>query len=271
MISYPLAAGGTLTRVLEAGTGDKHILLIHGIGARADRWRRNIDAIAADGYHVYACDLPGHGFAAKGGDFDYSARGYADFVASLINELSLDRVALVGTSLGGQIAGLVACQAPARVSGLVLVGSLGFAPLSDESRAFVAERLLDTSRHGIEQKLRGSISNQELISEAWIEEERRINSSPGAAEAFTAMASYIASARSDQGILDGLAGLHGLPILIVWGADDQLIPISVGQTAAERVTAGRLDPIENAGHLPYYEQPDQFNPLVLRFLADTFT
>jgi pimeloyl-ACP methyl ester carboxylesterase len=243
--------------------------LIHGVGARADRWRRNIDPIAADGYHVYACDLPGHGFAAKGENFDYSARGYADFVASLINELSLDRVTLVGTSLGGQIAGLVACHEPARVRALVLVGSLGFAPLSDESRTFVSQRLVDTSRQGIEQKLRGSIANQELISEAWIEEERRTNNSPGAAEAFAAMAAYIASGRSDEGILDGLARLGGLPILIVWGADDQLIPITVGQAAAERLAGSRLEPIENAGHLPYYERADQFNPLVLQFLTET--
>jgi pimeloyl-ACP methyl ester carboxylesterase len=260
--------GGTLTRVLEAGAGDKHVLLIHGIGARGDRWRRNIDCIAADGYHVYACDLPGHGFAAKGEAFNYSARGYADFVASVAKELSLARMALVGTSLGGQIAGLFASREPARVSALVLVGSLGLAPLGEEARIFISGRLTDTSRHGIEQKLRASIGKQELISQAWVEEETRINNSPGAAEAFRAMAAYVASGRSDDGILEGLARLEGLPILILWGADDQVVPLTVGQAAAGQLTACRFELIQNAGHLPYYEEADQFNALLLRFLAE---
>jgi pimeloyl-ACP methyl ester carboxylesterase len=268
MISYPLDVGGTLTRVLEAGAGDKHVLLIPGIGARGDRWRRNIDVIAAEGYHVYAFDLPGHGFAAKGEAFDYSARGFADFAASLTNELGLERVALVGTSLGGQIAGLVACREPTRVSALVLVGSLGFAPLDQERRTLISGRLVDTTRDGIEQKLRASLGRQELISEPWIEEETRINNSPGAAEAFAAMAAYVASGAGDDGILEGLARLEGLPILIAWGADDQVVPVTVGQAAAGHLTGSRFELIQHAGHLPYYEEPVEFNTLLLRFLAD---
>ena len=66
MIQYPLGAAGTLTRVLEAGRGDRTMLLVHGVGARADRWRLNLDALAEAGYHAYAIDLPGHGLAEKG-------------------------------------------------------------------------------------------------------------------------------------------------------------------------------------------------------------
>ena len=72
MITYPLALGDQYTRVVEHGTGPETIVLIHGLGARADRWRRNIGPLADAGYRCVALDLPGHGFASKDGEFDFS-------------------------------------------------------------------------------------------------------------------------------------------------------------------------------------------------------
>ncbi|MYI14983.1 MAG: alpha/beta fold hydrolase [Acidimicrobiaceae bacterium] len=66
MIQYPVEAGGVLTRVLAAGDGDDHLVLVHGVGARADRWRRNVDPLAEAGWHVHALDLPGLGLSDKG-------------------------------------------------------------------------------------------------------------------------------------------------------------------------------------------------------------
>ena len=69
MITYPFALGDQYTRVLEQGTGPKTIVLVHGLGARADRWRRNIGPLADAGYRRVAFDLAGHGFASKDSDF----------------------------------------------------------------------------------------------------------------------------------------------------------------------------------------------------------
>jgi pimeloyl-ACP methyl ester carboxylesterase len=149
-----------------------------------------------------------------------------------------------------------------------LVGSLGFAPLGAERRALVSGLIVDSTRPGIERKLRASLGKQELISEAWIEEETRVNNSPGAAEAFAALAAYVSSAIDDDGILEGLRRLEGPPILIVWGADDQVVPLTVGRAAAEQLIRSRFELIQNAGHLPYYEDAVQFNARLLRFLTD---
>ena len=79
MIFYPYGVDGTMVRVVEEGSGANVALLLHGVGARADRWRHNIGSLAGAGLHVYAIDLPGHGFSAKG-SFDYSLNGYASLV-----------------------------------------------------------------------------------------------------------------------------------------------------------------------------------------------
>jgi pimeloyl-ACP methyl ester carboxylesterase len=65
MISYPMRAGTVVTRVLQAGSGEP-VVFVHGTGGRAERWSRNLDAIARTGRTAYAIDLPGHGFADKG-------------------------------------------------------------------------------------------------------------------------------------------------------------------------------------------------------------
>ena len=61
IISYPLEAGGVQTRVLECGTGGDTVVFMHGVGARADRWRSNLGPFAEAGYRCLAIDLPGHG------------------------------------------------------------------------------------------------------------------------------------------------------------------------------------------------------------------
>ena len=73
-----MALGPVTTRVLEAGQGDRVIVFVHGTGGRADRWSRNLDAFADAGFHAYAFDLPGHGFASKGADVACSVPAYRE-------------------------------------------------------------------------------------------------------------------------------------------------------------------------------------------------
>ena len=133
MIAYPLGVDGRTTRVLESGSGPA-LILIHGLGSRADRWRGNIEGLAAS-RRVLAIDLPGHGFATKGPDYDYSISGYARFLQSFFDAVGLDRAAIVGASLGGQVAGAFAALAPERVEALALIGSTGLAAFGPEARA----------------------------------------------------------------------------------------------------------------------------------------
>ena len=268
-MEYPLGVAGLLTRVIEAGRGDRPVVFIHGLGARADRWRRNLDVFAQSGYRAIAIDLPGHGFASKTADFDYSVPGLARFVRGAMDALKLPSAAFVGTSLGGHIAAWVACESPDRVTALVLVGATGLVPIGSEAGAAIRDSVRATARADIENKLKFVICDHSTITPEWIEEEWRINNSPGAGQAFARLGDYIAGGIDEHDVGTRLAAVaDGMPLLLVWGAEDRAVPLSVGEQGSAVLGGARLCVIERAGHLPYFEQARTFNREVLSFLGD---
>ena len=267
-IEYPLGAGGTLTRILEAGRGDDAVIFIHGLGARADRWRRNLGVFAEAGYHCFALDLPGHGFAGKTTAFPYGVPGFADFVGAIMDKLGLGRVHMVGTSLGGHIAGWIACHAPERVRSLVLVGSLGLVPIGAEAGDNIHRNVKATDRPDIENKLKFVLYDPSIITPEWIEEEYRINNSPGAADSFARLGDYIAEEVDQHNVGENLAEVSGgVPVMLVWGRQDKAVPLSVGEQGKALLGDANLLVIDEAGHAPYFEQAEQFNGAVLKFLG----
>lgn len=268
MIQYPLGAAGTLTRVLEAGHGDNTMLLVHGVGARADRWRLNLEGLAEAGYHPYAIDLPGHGLAEKGDRFDHSVPNYAAFARAVLDEVGADRAYLVGTSLGGHVLATVACEIPERVAGLVLVGTLGMAPIGSAARARTAGLIGDTSPEMVDRKLHSVIHDDSLVTAEMHREEVRVNNSPGAAEAFGRVSDYFANRIDDHVVGERLAALGDrFGVLLVWGREDQGFPLAMGEAAHELLRGSRLAIVDGAAHAPYFERPDTFNAIVAQFFA----
>jgi 2-hydroxy-6-oxonona-2,4-dienedioate hydrolase len=268
MISYPFAAGGLQTRILEAGEGSRSVLFIHGLGARADRWAGTLERHAARGYHCFALDLPGHGFAVKGGGLDYSVPGFARFVWAAVDALGIGELALVGTSLGGHIAASMTVRDPGRVRGLSMVGAVGLAPVSDVSRAAIRDNVGRTSLDAIRSKLAFVLADPAQISESWITEEWRINTSAGAAEAFAALGDYFFNRINDDAVVDALRPLRArLPMQLIWGALDRAVPLEVGAMASKLLDGLPLEQVPVAGHAPYFEQPEAFDACLDPFLA----
>jgi 2-hydroxy-6-oxonona-2,4-dienedioate hydrolase len=268
MISYPRGVRGVRTRVLEAGRSGPAILLLHGVGARADRWRENVDPLAAAGHHVYAVDLPGHGFADKGADFDYSVAGWSDFVEAFLDDVKADPVVLIGTSLGGHIAASVACRRPDAVRALVLVGSLGLLPVGVETRERMRGGIVNMTRDGLRQKMLRVNFDPARVTEEALDEEFGFNNSPGAAAAFAKIAAYFGDRLDADAVGDRLAKLTPrIPTLLVWGAQEQSVAVSVGEGAHRALPGSRLVLIDGAAHGPYVEKPKAFNAVVLDFLA----
>ena len=269
MIQYPLGVGGHTTRVLESGSGDEVLLLVHGVGARADRWRPNLLGLGAAGYRVVAIDLPGHGLAVKGGDLPYSVPFFADFLLGTLDALGIGRVTLVGTSLGAHIVAEAACRAPDRVLSLVMVGALGLVSRPGLTPP-MARSLRATSREAVHDKLLRVCGDPSLVSEEWVTEEWRIANSPGAKEALDLLAAYMDSGQDADTLGERLRALGpDLETLLVWGEDDQSVPVEVGRAALELLPGSRLVVMRGAGHGPYYERPEVFNGLVASFLAGT--
>ena len=269
-IEYPLGVSGSLTRVIEAGRGDdRPVLFIHGLGARADRWRRNLEVFAAAGYRAIAIDLPGHGFASKSDDLDYTVPGFAAFVRDAMDVLDLPPAILVGTSLGGHVSGYLACESPERVTALVLVGAVGLVPIGAAAGAAIRDSVRATGREAIESKLKFVLFDHDAITPEWIEEEWRINNSPGAEQAFARLGDYIAGGMDRHIIGTRLAeAADGVPMMLVWGAEDRAVPLEIGREGRALVGETRLCVIESAGHVPYFEQAPAFNREVLSFLED---
>src|SRR5690606_29235595 len=139
------AAYGIQTRVLEAGSGPA-LVFIHGLGARADRWRHNLEPLAAAGYRCVAIDLPGHGFASKADIAPFSVPRCAEWLADILRRIGIEHCALVGTSLGGYIASTMACRTPERIEALVLVGAIGIVPMGPDARAAISSRFATVTR-----------------------------------------------------------------------------------------------------------------------------
>lgn len=269
MITYPMAMGDLQTRVMDAGGGPRTLFFIHGLGARADRWRANLPALAEAGYRCIAVDLPGHGFATKTGDFDFSVPNCAKLMTGLLDDLEIETAALIGTSLGGYIAATITCAMPQRVSALMLVGTLGIVPMGQEARDRLSARFGTVTRDGIEGKLRTVLHDDErFFTEEWLHEEWRINNSPGAHEAFARIADYIKDGIDNDVIGGKLAALPNRPpIAIVWGTEDKAVPPSVGEASKDLLKPDLYELIPDTGHCPYFEASDDFNRIVSDFVS----
>jgi pimeloyl-ACP methyl ester carboxylesterase len=265
MISYPFQAGAVLTRVLESGNSGPPVVFVHGTGGRADRWVRNLDAMAAAGYHAYAFDLPGHGFAAKGAEVECSVPAYRRMLAAFMDAIGAERAVVVGTSLGGHVAASYAVENPRRVAALALVGSMGLIAIGAEARGRIRAGANNRSREGVATKFARVIFDPAQVTSEMVEEEFRINNSPGARESFTTLGRYIAEKLDDEVVGAQLAAA-GLPVLLVWGEQDKTVAPAVGEAAARLIPGSRLVLLPDAAHTPYYEKHEAFNRALLEFL-----
>jgi 2-hydroxy-6-oxonona-2,4-dienedioate hydrolase len=267
-ISYPVAVGPGITRVVEAGIGDQMMICIHGIGSHAGWWRRNIQDLAALGYRVIAVDLPGHGFAAASPGWPLTVTGYRDFILQLADTLAPARPIVLGHSLGGHVAAAAALHEPGLVSHLVLVAPTGITKMGEARLRATEQRQSDFSREAVAAKLGFAIADPALVTEDWIEEDVRMNNGPGAPTSLRAIASHLGSSLDDHVIGAELADLaKRLPTLLVWGDADRSVPLQAGREARMVVTAARFAVLHGAAHVPHYELPTAFARVVEAFLA----
>lgn len=256
-------------RVLEAGSGDDVVVCLHGAGSRADRFRPVLAPLAAAGYHVYAFDLPGHGLATKG-DLPLSVPYYAEFVAALVKQLAADRVTVLGTSLGGHVGGQMVTLGATRVDRLVMVGTIGIVPMSQEdrintSRVFLRNRSVDDCFR----KLEALMWNDELVTRDWVHEESLINNSSGAEESFARLGHYFEHGINDDLVRDALRDRQDLELGLMWGDRDVIVTVETGRECMEALPGIPMVWIREAGHAPYYERPEDFvTGMELLFSAD---
>jgi pimeloyl-ACP methyl ester carboxylesterase len=262
---------------LAAGSGPV-LLLIHGMAGSAENWREVIEPLAR-AHTVIAPDLPGHGLSEPGGG-DYSLGALASGLRDLLVTLGHERATLVGHSLGGGVAMQFSYQFPELVERLVLVSSGGLGPeVSAILRAaalpgadrFIAATAGVGSRVG--SALGRGLGAIGLRPSPDVAEVARGYASLEDRERRTAVLATLRSVVGTRGqrvaASDRLYLAETLPLLIVWGARDPIIPVSHAEDAHEALPGSRLEVFDDVGHLPQLEAPARFVTALERFLAET--
>jgi len=276
--------GGLSLHQTRGGRGDPPVLFIHGLGSSGYiEWRFTLPVFARS-RRVLAPDLPGFGRSEKP-RLPYGLRLFERTIYDYVRTVAEGPADVVGTSMGGRIAIDFALTHPRLVRRLVLVNSLGlgpprpgpFYPLVAVPR--VGEAVLRGLRGALgglppalirkaAGRSRGmSVDPERALGAGYLADLREMHAAEGYHEAY--LATVRSLARPDTfSATDLTAHLAevGVPLLLVWGADDPLFPIATARRAHRLLPNSGLAVIKGAGHTPQVERPDEFNQVVARFL-----
>jgi len=266
------------------GEGSPALLFIHGLGSSGYlEWRFTLPVFARS-RRVLAPDLPGFGRSAKP-RLPYGLRLFERAVYEYVSAVQGGALDVVGTSMGGRVAIDFALTHPRLVRRLVLVNSLGlgrprpgpYYPLVVVPR--VGEAVLRGMRGALGglpppllRKAAGrwvgmSVDPERALGDRYLDDLREMHEAEGYHEAYLAtLRSLVRQDTLNAADLAARLADIGVPILLVWGADDPLFPLETARRAHRLVSSSGLAVIKGAGHTPQVERPDAFNQIVARFL-----
>ena len=251
---------GLRVRYARKGTGAQIVLFIHGFGGDLDNWLFNLDALA-EGHTVVALDLPAHGQSSPQLPGTTLA-ALAAFVARFMDVLDIADAHLVGHSMGGGVAAQLALDAPRRVRSLSLIDSAG---LGDEVNHGYTEGFVHAqSRRELKPVVELLFADPGLASRQMLDDLLAYKRLDGVSEALGALgASLFADGRQREQPGRRLDA-HALPVLVLWGEQDRIIPPAHAQQAPEGATVHVLP---GAGHMPQMEKASEVNALLRQHLA----
>ena len=252
------------------------LLLLHGLGCDHTTWLPVIATLSRH-YTVIAPDLLGHGKSAKP-RADYSVGGYANGMRDLLTVLGIDRVTVVGHSFGGGVAMQFAYQFPERTERMILVASGGLGPdVTPAIRAITLpgfhQAMGLVTLPGVRQlstlALR-ALASSGLSQTRDLDEVADIVDSfrdPRARRAIRHVVSAVVDWRGQIVTMVDRAYLtEAMPMCIIWGADDAVIPVRHAALAAEFAPEATVEVIADAGHFPHKDHPQRFVKIVDEFI-----
>jgi pimeloyl-ACP methyl ester carboxylesterase len=263
---------------VKVGNGPA-LLLLHGLGCTHRTWLPVLDSLSRR-YTVIAPDLLGHGESDKP-RADYSVGGFANGMRDLLTVLGIDRATVVGHSFGGGVAMQFAYQFPERTERLVLVGSGGLGPeVSPAIRAITT-----TGFHQVMGVLTmpgvrhvGS-AGLRALSRTGLKEFRDFDEVAEIYESFRDPAARAAIRHVVRAVVDWQGQIvtmadrayltDAMPMCVIWGDQDRVIPVSHAARAAELAPKARVEVIPNAGHFPHKDHPERFVKVLNDFVRGT--
>jgi 2-hydroxy-6-oxonona-2,4-dienedioate hydrolase len=256
---------GSVIRYLEDGPSDcKTLILLHGIGASAERWSRVIPTLSRH-YRVIAPDIIGFGYSDKP-VVEYTMDFFIDFLESFLDNLGISEASIIGSSLGGHIATEFAIRFPHMVEKLVLVSPAGMMRKSSPTLdRYIMAALYPEYQRVYEVFSEMVYDSNTINQETLMDFVNRMNL-PNAKYAFMSTLSGIRYAPRLTGRLSNITA----PTLLMWGENDTTIPLAeYAHQYNEIPNMEELVVIKKCGHIAPIERPATFNRIVLRFLKRT--
>jgi pyruvate dehydrogenase E2 component (dihydrolipoamide acetyltransferase) len=251
-------------RYVRRGSGPQNVILIHGFGGDLDNWLFNIDALA-EGATVYALDLPGHGQSSKT-LADPTTAGLAKTLLAFADALGIDRAHLVGHSLGGAIAIEAARQSAGnggggKVSSVSLIAPAGLgAEINDDYiRGFVGA----ASRRDLKPVVENLFADPGKVTRQLVDDLLKYKRLDGVDAALAALAAGSFKDGRQQVLLADALGKLGIPVLVVWGSEDKIIPAA----HAGNAKGAKVEVIAGAGHMVQMEAAAKVNALLKEHLG----
>lgn len=268
--------GGLTMHVRDEGKPDGPVLvLLHGSNASLHTWEPLVQRLKGK-YRIISLDQIGHGLTGPNPTGQYDGLAFVGTLNSLLGKLGVNRFALAGNSMGGYVAWEYALAYPDKLTHLVLIDAAG--PPDDPAKklpiGFRIARMpgvnklaqVFTPRSVFEKSLRGSVSNQSIVTPEMVDRYWELNRYPGNRAATGArFAQYANRARNVGGL-----GKITTPTLILWGAEDKLIPVSGADWFAARIPGSVKIVYPGIGHIPMEEAPDRTAADLDAFLSKPF-
>jgi len=262
-------------RYYDAGEGPV-VLFLHGSGPGVTGWRnfRGVLPTFAEHFRCLILEFPGFGVTDDfGGHPMITAQAT---VAPFLDALGVDRVDIVGNSMGGGVGINFAINHPDRIGKLVTIGGIGtniFSPGPSEGIRLLQEFTEDPTRQRLVDWLKSMVYDQSLVTEQLIEERWQLATDPETLEAArrmygkAAFAQMMAFMRSSDAPLPW-AQMHKVaaPTLLTWGRDDRVSPLDMSLIPMRTIPNAELHVFPNCGHWAMIEAKEAFENVVLAFL-----
>lgn len=286
-----ITANNTKIFVQEAGPiSGKPVLLIHGTGAWGEIWRETMTALAGAGFHAIAIDVPPFGYSEKlSGASEYSRQNQAKRIIGVLDALHINSAILVGHSVGARPTIEAALENQGRVQKLILVDpALGFQSNPDDTPHFEQNsppwiirtlfslaplRNAVLSTYGT-----NPLSTKKLLS-SFVSQKTAVTDTRVLMLQQPLVVKNMTSANGDwleyltvsqdSSLASDFTNFKNLtmPVFIMWGNTDTVTPLWQGTQLQKLIPHSELAVMENVGHIPYIENPAQFNTILLKNLT----
>lgn len=255
---------GQKIHYIEAGTGPT-VILLHGLGGDVSNWALTVPALAKQ-FHVIAIDQIGFGKSDKP-LMNYRIGTMVDFLNGFYKQTGLTRATLVGNSLGGWISAAFVLAYPEKVEKLVLVDAAGYSPARAGLPKLTREQLAPLNAATLaelKQVMSLVFYNKAILTDAFIESAFAAKLKRGDGYTISQFTEMVL--RGDD-VLDGKTKAIKAPTLVVWGREDGLTPLPIGEAYAQDIPGAEKVLLDKCGHVPQIECAGAFNTALLKFLS----